>query len=108
MKSDQSDIDSEIAEVRYQIRTMMQHLSEEGEMLTDLRDQITSCISDKDNDAHFNKCIDIFEMSKNLTRDTARRIGELQELLAEYQKLIELKRKQALDDTARRPPRTKK
>jgi len=108
MRSDQSDIDSEIAEVRYQIRSIMQHLSEEGEMLTDLRDQITSCISDKGNDTHFNKCTDIFEMSKNLTRDTARRIDKLQELLAEHHKLIGLKRKQTLDETARHPHKTKK
>ena len=95
VKSDQLDIDSEIAEVRYKIRGILQHLGEEKDVLADLHDKTEYCLEHETDDTHWRSCKELFEMSISLTTDTDRRISELQELLAKHQKLTEIKMKQA-------------
>ena len=107
VKSNQLDIDSEIAEIRYKIRATMQHLGEEGDMLNDLRDKINYCLKHETDDTHESNYSELFDASATLTRDTSRRIGELQELLAEYHRLMDLKIK-SIDNMTRDPSKAKK
>jgi len=93
VKSDQLDVDSELAEVRYRIRSIVQHLSEEGDILDILRDEISHCIEQETDVVKRGACYESFDMATSLTRDTGRRIDELRELLARYFELSALKGK---------------
>ena len=94
MEPDLARLDARIAELRYKIRSTTQLLAEQGDLLTDLRDQINFCLKHEPEDARAGKCIELLDTVTSLTRDTDKRAVELQRLLAEYVELIE-KRKRA-------------
>ena len=92
MRPDPSRLDAEIAELRYRIRAISQLLSEQGDMLTDLRDNINFCLEHEPEEARTKKCCELLDTVTSLTKDSNKRAVELQKLLAEYLRLTKERR----------------
>jgi Zn-dependent oligopeptidase len=92
MEPDQSNIDSDIAEVRNKLRSLSRQISEDLDRFRDLHGRALSYIEDDSSATRRKEIVDITFEETSLLREHFKRINERKELLDELSELMEKRR----------------